>query len=499
MQANPFQLPDETYGELFERVQSQRVFADSKTFVDAVPKADVRSILAAFGALDKDDDDTIRAFVCEHFSLPSNQDSPPAEEILPVRERIEQLWVQLARAADHVEPNSSLIELPRPYIVPGGRFREIYYWDSYFTMLGLAESGRFDLIEDMVENFAYLIDRIGFIPNGNRSYFCTRSQPPFFVLMVELLAEVRGDPAIIENYLPQLRREYEFWMSGAEKLTADGQASRRVVRVDGGFLNRYWDDSDKPRQESYAEDLERAANSGRDPKEYYRDIRAACESGWDFSSRWLQQPDRLESIATSSVIPVDLNALLFRLESRLANLSPAGANSYAEAAEFRRQQLQGRFFCRDEGFFFDLDLPGLASTGAWSLAAAYPLFLDIATDEQAAAVAGHLRSRFLATGGWVTTLNRSGQQWDRPNGWAPLQWLVHEGLRNYGFDDDAKQGAERWVADNLHVYRRSGRLFEKYDVERVESLASGGEYDVQDGFGWTNGVLLRLMNRLGID
>lgn len=493
--------PDEIYGELFELVQSRHVFADSKTFVDAVPKKEVADILAAFAGLEQDDNDRIRAFVTEHFVLPSTQDAVSVDEIVPVRERIEQLWVQLARAADHVDPNSSLIELPRPYIVPGGRFREIYYWDSYFTMLGLAESGRFDLIEDMVQNFAHLIDRIGFIPNGNRTYFCTRSQPPFFVLMVELLAEVRDDPTIIQNYLPQLQREYDFWMAGADELTVHGDVTRRVLRVQDGYLNRYWDDTDLPRQESYAEDLEHAANSGRDQRDYYRNIRAACESGWDFSSRWLEEPDRLESIVTTSVVPVDLNALLYRLESCLARAcaDSARARHYADAAGFRKQQLLTRFYSEDDGFFFDLRLADLASTGAWSLAAAFPLFLNIATDEQAEQVAQHMQSRFLETGGWVTTLNRSGQQWDRPNGWAPLQWIVYQGLRNYGHDAGAKLGAERWVSDNLHVYSRSGRLLEKYDVERVEALASGGEYDVQDGFGWTNGVLLRLMNQLGIN
>jgi alpha,alpha-trehalase len=297
--------PEEIYGELFALVQKQRIFPDSKTFVDAIPKGDVAAILASFAATDVAGDRQIRQFVERHFELPTSLDDVSAARALPLAERIEQLWGALSRAADHVDSNSSLIELPRPYIVPGGRFREVYYWDSYFTMLGLAESRRFDMIEDMVENFAYLIDHIGFIPNGNRSYFCSRSQPPFFVLMVELLAEVRGDPSIVRKYLPQLRREYEYWMAGADTLRSSGAATRHVVRVGDGFLNRYWDDSDRPRAESYAEDLEHAAISGRDSGEYYRDIRAACESGWDFSSRWLQEPGRLESIITTRILSKD--------------------------------------------------------------------------------------------------------------------------------------------------------------------------------------------------
>jgi alpha,alpha-trehalase len=312
---------------------------------------------------------------------------------------------------------------------------------------------------------------------------------------------VRGDKSILNEYLPHLQREYDLWMAGADSLAAHGDAVGRVIRVDDGFLNRYWDDTDRPRQESFAEDLEHAASSGQDQKAYFRNIRAACESGWDFSSRWLREPDRLESIITTGLLPVDLNALLYRLETCLAGAvtDSAEASRYAGAAAFRKRQLQTRFFSDNEGFFFDLQLDGLVPTSVWSLAAAYPLFLGIATDEQAEKVARHIDARFLEAGGWVTTLQRSGQQWDRPNGWAPLQWVVYQGLCNYGHDGAAKVGAGRWVADNLHVYSRSGRLLEKYDVERVEALASGGEYDVQDGFGWTNGVLLKLMNLLDID
>lgn len=499
-----FKGPDEIYGDLFDLVQARHVFPDSKTFVDATPIGDVAAILTAFDSLQSDDPDILRAFVLEHFSLPSDRDAPAgATEIPPVRDRIEQLWDVLARAADHVDPSSSLIELPRPYIVPGGRFREIYYWDSYFTMLGLAESGRHDVIEDMVENFAHLIDRIGFIPNGNRTYFCTRSQPPFFVLMVELLAAVRDDASILQKYLPQLQKEYDFWMRGMESLEDGGEATDRVVRVGDGCLNRYWDDSDKPRQESYAEDIEHAAKAGRDDRDYYRNIRAACESGWDFSSRWLDAAEDLESIRTTAILPVDLNALLYRLEDRLAacyeQTNAELAEHFAGRAAYRKEQLQTLFFDDATGFFVDVDYAGLCPTHVASLAAAYPLFLDIALPEQAAQVVQKIQAEFLATGGWLTTLSTSGQQWDRPNGWAPLQWIVFQGFCNYGFLAEANLGASRWATENIETYRRTGRFYEKYDVERVEALATGGEYDVQDGFGWTNGVLLRLMRHLDID
>ena len=493
--------PDEIYGELFDAVQSRRLFADSKTFVDATPKSGVAGILAAFGNVDRDDDDALRAFVAEHFSLPDDAGpDAPASGFPPVRDRIEQLWGVLSRDADTAAADSSLIALPRPYIVPGGRFREIYYWDSYFTMLGLAESGRITAVEDMVENFAYLIDTIGFVPNGNRTYFCTRSQPPVFALMVELLADLHDDPDVVRRFLPQLEKEYAFWMAGADGLGRNGEAARRVVRVGDGFLNRYWDDADRPRAESYAEDCDHAAQSSRDARAYYRDIRAAAESGWDFSSRWLDTSLRFDSMRTTALLPVDLNALLHRLESCLAAAhaghDAGAAGFYGARAETRRHLLQTRFYDSQAKFFFDLELDGLKPTPVWSLAAAYPLFVGTATPDQAAGVCAAVQSKLLAPGGWRTTQSASGQQWDRPNGWAPLQWVMYRGFLNYGFSAEAEGGAARWVDNNIDVYRQTGRLLEKYDVDLVGTLATGGEYSVQDGFGWTNGVLLKLMNEL---
>jgi len=499
----PLSGPDEIYGELFELVQSRRLYADSKTFVDATPKGEVAAILEAFDSIDRTDDDALRAFVDRYFDVP-DESTPSGDvtEILPIRERLDALWGLLARAADRVVPDSSLIPLPRPFLVPGGRFREVYYWDSYFTMLGLAEAGRIDAIEDIVDNFAYLVDRIGFIPNGNRTYFCTRSQPPVFSLMVELLADSRGDESILARYLPQLRSEYDFWMRGAGAVAADGDASERVVRIGDAYLNRHWDDSPRPRPESYAEDREIVRQSDRDARELYRDIRAACESGWDFSSRWLDDSCALESIRTTRILPVDLNSLLYHLECLLAKASASvdakAAGTFADRADRRAALIRDVFFDAATGFFYDVDIASRQRTAVRSLAAAFPLYLNIATEEQADRVRGHIQSELLAPGGWVTTAIRSGQQWDRPNGWAPLQWVVYRGFRNYGFDSDADLGASRWALNNIDVYGQTGRLLEKYDVESVGALAAGGEYAVQDGFGWTNGVLLALMNRLGM-
>lgn len=492
--------PRELYGELFEAVQRGRVYEDSKTFVDAVPRSAPDAIVRQYHAERDRSGFDLGAFVRAHFDVPeatvASSGIAPADD---VRAQVNRLWNRLVRPADRDVPFSSLIALPHRYVVPGGRFRELYYWDSYFTMLGLTVSGEHGLLRDMVANFASLVDRIGFIPNGTRTYYGTRSQPPLFVLMVELLASATREPAIIDQYGAQLGREYDFWMAGAESLSP-GESARRVVRVGDVVLNRYWDDAAEPRQESYAEDLELAAQTTRDASELFRDLRAACESGWDFSSRWFDETGTFASIRTTSLLPVDLNSILCHLENVLAGVherggDAAGATRFRKRAARRQEMLQSRFFDESLGFFCDVHRASGRTTGILTLAGAWTLFFGIATDEQAQRVADRLGAEFLRPGGWVTTLANTGQQWDAPNGWAPLQWIVFEGLRRYGFVDLANEGARRWIAANTSIVRQTGHFLEKYDVEHPGRVAGGGEYAVQDGFGWTNGVLVQLMSQ----
>ena len=199
----------------------------------------------------------LSAFVHNNFDLPKEHASVYVSVAgRPVSQHIEMLWDELTRQPD--EAAGSLIPLPYPYIVPGGRFREIYYWDSYFTMLGLQVSKRIDMIQNMVDNFSYLIDDIGYIPNGNRTYYIGRSQPPFYACMVNLLSEEKGEDILIK-YLPQLEKEYNFWMNGSDLLNFEGFSSHRVAMLrDGDILNHYWDENNTPRPESFKEDTELA-------------------------------------------------------------------------------------------------------------------------------------------------------------------------------------------------------------------------------------------------
>lgn len=477
------QTPDEIYKDLFVDVQLSGIFKDSKTFVDLIPNAAPEKILADYESSKEGKGFSLLVFINNNFAKqPETATDFKSDTSLPLSEHITKLWPHLTREKDEVISGSSLIPLPKPYIVPGGRFKEIYYWDSYFTMLGLAEDGKLDMIENMIDNFAYLIEEVGYIPNGNRSYFLSRSQPPFFSLMVELLAKYKGQGTIVK-YLPFLKQEYDFWMR---------PDSQRTQQVEGHTLNRYFDNKDFPREESYAEDF---ALKGNFPHPMIQ-LRAACESGWDFSSRWFADHKSLEEIRTTYILPVDLNCLLFHLEQMIYNGSIL-AQEIDDAATFyvlcekRKTAINTLFYNKKTSFYADYVLEeGISSYP--TLAMLYPLFFKLATAEQADTTANFVKTNFLHPGGLPTTLTDSGQQWDFPNGWAPLQWIAVKGLNNYGYTDLARDVAQRWCSLNEKVFASTGKMMEKYNVADLSLMAGGGEYDVQTGFGWSNGVYLAM-------
>lgn len=484
---------------LFEDVQLQQVFPDGKTFVDCNPKQSPEKINQHYIAEKEKAGFDLRSFILLHFEAPiSVANNYKSNTTLPIEKNIENLWPVLSRQPDTKQ--GTLIPLPHPYIVPGGRFGEIYYWDSYFTMLGLKAAGKYELIENMVKNFSYLIDTIGYIPNGNRTYFIGRSQPPFYSLMVQLLAAVIGGQIIID-YLPQLEKEYQFWMKGADQLSANHTAIHRVVRLkDGAILNRYWDENDTARPESYREDIDLTHQSKQDPSTLYRHLRAAAESGWDFSCRWFKDLNDFGSIHTTEIIPVDLNCLLYHLEETMATAYRLQNKSseeikYASLAAKRKEAINKYCFNQKEGFYFDYDLSIGQQKQQLTLAGISPLFLKIADQKMTDSIAGKIENTFLKDGGVISTPYITGQQWDAPNGWAPLQWMTITGLENYGYTDLAKTIATRWLKLNADVFKRTGKLMEKYNVVDTNLEAGGGEYPGQDGFGWTNGVYLALLSK----
>ena len=484
-----YPAPDKLYGQLFIDVQLGKIFPDGKTFVDCVPKRKVGDIMYDYGMM-KGAKFDVKKFVLDNFDLPP---SPPAlnyvQQEKDIAQHIKNLWPILKREADKKLEGSSLLPLPYAYIVPGGRFREIYYWDSYFTMLGLKENGEVDMIENMIKNFAYLINTYGHIPNGNRSYYLSRSQPPFFSMMVQLLASIKGD-VTYTTYLPQLEKEYNYWMDK----TANTQ---HVVKMpDGSLLNRYYDRDDVPRQESYLQDVE-VAEKVKGGKEMLRNLRSGAESGWDFSSRWFVDEKNITTIQTTNIIPVDLNCLLYNLENVIAkakalNKDELFSNEFKKKAAARKAAILKYCWNKTNNFFCDYNISAKKTNDLITAAGLFPLFVNLASKEQAVKLATVTNTELLKDGGIVTTNNHTGQQWDAPNGWAPLQWIGVKGLLNYKQDELAKKIAQRWVSLNEKVYLATGKLMEKYNVEDISKEAGGGEYPGQDGFGWTNGVYLAL-------
>ncbi|QGZ93646.1 Periplasmic trehalase precursor [Terricaulis silvestris] len=487
--------PSQRFADIFASIHSAAGPAiDTKAFADAETAHSPDLVLADYRSRAGE---TLADFLSRWFVFPHHGHSAPACPTgASMLARINALWPALTRHTPVVAAHSSLLPMPGRYIVPGGIFRECYYWDTYFTIVGVDD---LDLRRECVDNIASMIDRHGYMPNGNRTYYLSRSQPPTFYAAVAALDEAAPERAFA-HYLPQLVREHSFWMDGAHTLSA-GQTHRRVVALsDGALLNRYWDDRPLPRDEAYRRDLDLcAAIAHREPEELHREIRAGCETGWDFSSRWFADATSIATITTTSIAPIDLNSLLFGLERAIeTGARHRGdtmlAEAFRERAEARKSAIERYLWNEELGCFDDYDCRNGHLRHRLTAACAFPLFTGLAAPAHAERSIATITAHLLAAGGVVTSLRVTGEQWDAPNGWAPLQWVVIEGLRRCGAEALAASIAERWLRLVAQVYGHTGKMLEKYDVVASEP-GGGGEYPLQDGFGWTNGVTAALIRR----
>ncbi len=495
--------PDEALGELFSDVQTRQIYDDGMTFIDLIPRGKMKQIKKEYEMQKNDPDFNLQEFVGRYFYAFEHSTSEyRTNPYHTPREHIQELWDVLERR--NRLDRGSLIAIPYPYIVPGGRFSAQFYWDSYFTMLGLAADNRWDMVENMVKNATYMIRKFGFVPTANRTYYLSRSQPPVLSHMVKLLARHHNRTLTLLEYLPYMLSEYRFWTKGKRTLGKldEAAAMRRVVRMpDGTMLGRYFDNKRTPRPESLRQDVQTAGHARHqdDSGKLYLDLRAAAESGWDFSSRWFTDPHDISTIRTTDIVPVDLNCLLYHLEMTIAEtyqamFQPLLARRYRRLAEKRKAAIDRYMWDEDEQFFVDYDFRDGRRTGHITLAGVFPLFTKVATPAQAKAVAERLERDFLKDGGLVTTLTETDQQWDWPNGWAPLQWVAIQGLREYGYHALADRIKINWIDACLYVYKKKAKMVEKYNVVDPHKDSDGGEYTLQDGFGWTNGVLAALLN-----
>ncbi len=402
-------------------------------------------------------------------------------------------WQALMRAP-------GMLYLPRPYIVPGGRFVQMFGWDSYFNARGALASGRYELARDLLENQLYEIEHYGKIPNSNLSYHLSRTQPPLMPRLALELHAVRPDRRLLKRVAKVAEQELE-------------NVFRTGPRATPGGLSRYKDDAEGPD----AEDLSAFyAGSRPDDAGFHRHDRAIRESGWDMCHRF--------GTATHHHEPVCLNSLLFQYEMDLAAIlrevegeDSLKAARYAKEARARARAMRTRFWDAGRGMFFDHDFVAGRRSRYESLATFYPLWTGWASREEAAAVAASL-PRFLHDGGLTASTRASREaaggealQWDWPFGWAPHQIIVVEGLRRYGFHAEADAVAYRWVSMILDIAgSHNGLVKEKYDVvsrsaevaveygnqgaDRGPLLAPRSERTL--GFAWTNASVLLLLDGL---
>ena len=409
-----------------------------------------------------------------------------------------------------------LLYLPNPYVVPGGRFNEMYGWDSYFIVLGLLESGRKDLAQGMVENMFFELEHYGAVLNANRTYYLTRSQPPFLSSMI--MAVCAADPEHTCKNKQWLQRAY----AAAVKDHDNWLAPEHLAGSTG--LSRYYDYGSGPvpeeangNYEYYRETikallhrkdrlqyLEKAPTHNRDEftlkPDFYEGDRAMRESGFDISFRF--GPYGAE---THHYAPVCLNSLLYRTEQDLGDLARQLGNKRAFGiwrvkAQLRWAAMDRYFWDGKQGLFFDYDFTKKKRSTYVFATTFYPLWAGLATKQEAAAVVRNL-STFEKPGGIVMSTHATGAQWDAPYGWAPIQLLAIEGLRRYGYNDDANRLSKKWLCMIAENFQREGTIREKYDVLTRSSdvhISAGYQANVI-GFGWTNSVYLRLLHSLPDD
>ncbi|KAK0413908.1 hypothetical protein QR680_007052 [Steinernema hermaphroditum] len=515
-------------GHILEAVNTLGLFNDSKDYVDMSLRASPDKVMKVWNETFQSNPSKqinkakLQAFLEEYF-LPAGSelmDCTPIDwtpnplkisKILdPVLKqwalKIHGIWKDLCKQirpqiAQHPD-RYSLLDVPYEFIAPGGRFREFYYWDAYWIIKGLIVSEMYNTTQNMIRNLAHMVERFGFVPNGGRVYYLQRSQPPMLIPMVYEYYEATNDKNFLREILPVLEKELDFWHKNR---TLDMSIKGRNVTV-----FRYRTNSNVPRPEAYMSDVNRAQAIPEDARpSLWKNLASTAESGWDFSSRWCADHKNITTIQTTHIIPVDLNAIICGNYDILAHLYGQIGNIIAseyynkKRLEFK-ETMEMVFYDNTVGAWFDYNLDSDTQNTNFYLSTVTPLFAgcyDTTDQELSRRLYAYMESvgAFNFTAGIPTGLIRnSGEQWDFPYAWPHLNHMAIEAFRKSGspeIQNYAFKLAEKWIAGNYEVYEKTGLMWEKYDVDGKVPLAdSGGEYTVQVGFGWTNGVILDLLN-----
>jgi alpha,alpha-trehalase len=488
--------PAFVFAELYARVESEQLFADSKTFADAQPLRAPALILRDYRAAVPGDRAQLTAFVQHNFAPPTIwPEAPPPNLDLP--HFIAALWPLLRRPSSQPPEYASALGLPFAYLVPGGRLRELHYTEGYFMMLGLIRDGQREFAQGVLDDCAALINRFGHVPAGTRTYYLSRSGLPLFYRMIGLLYP--DDPAAgYASYLAELKREYSFWMQGSVGL-APGRSIEHVVAMpDGALLNRFWDALGEPRDEAFREDRALAAHSAREAPALYRDLRAAAESGWGLSTRWLADVGHPDSVQTTALVPVDLNSVLFGLERAIAaGCERRGdqpcATQFLARAWRRKQAINHYLWSAADGRYVDYNWQQGRASNVVSAGMLYPLFTGIASRAQADAVALLTSQRLLGEEGLAATSPWGAHPGSSPDVWAPLQWIAVQGLSDYGQLGLAQTIAERWLGYVKRDFAVTGQLRERFAADGAYAVA--GDEGLPEGtLGGTAGVVRALLS-----
>ncbi|KAG7217636.1 hypothetical protein INR49_021324 [Caranx melampygus] len=475
-------------GPILDQVQRAKLFDDDKYFVDMKLKAMPDVVLSAFQNLSNETTNMtvppakLQEFLNVYFEKPGTEFeswTPPdwhdnifknPSKQIELKNFSSLLFQIHTDVKDHPELYSQ-IYTPHPVVVPGGRFRELYYWDSYWVINGLLLSEMTDTAYGMIQNFLYLVNRYGFIPNGGRIYYERRSQPPFLTLWRR--ATIKQPRIKISSALPALEQEYRFWM----------QNRSVAVKVNGAehVLNRYHVQVGLPRPESYTDDQELAEGLTADRKEQlWMDLKAGAESGWDFTSRWYidgdgQNSGSLRETRTSQILPTDLNALLCLNERTLASFHRTlgdgdSAALYDQAAARRLRAMEAVLWDDEKGAWFDYNLIAHSKHFEFYPSNLAPIWAQCYSQPEM----GERAVQYLKGSGALqfpngvpTSLRESGQQWDYPNAWPPLQHMLITGLSKLPSEDAQQLAfdlAQRWIKTNWLAYMKYDAMFEKYDV-----------------------------------
>ena len=399
---------------------------------------------------------------------------------MTVKEYIDSHWDECIK--ENKEDIDTLIGLPYPYTVPAvGHFDEMYYWDTYFTNRGLGISNRWEIAKNNVDNMIYLVNEYGFMPNGNRTYYLNRSQPPFLSEMVRDVYEHYKDFSWLSNAYNALKTEYEFWMT--KRNTKCGLCAYGT-QIESDKIKITADDFQK-----------RIGITVDEPDEIISmNCMAGVESGWDMNPRW--------DLRSYDFAHIELNSLLYLLENNMKYFASCLGNS-DEKIQWQnraknRSELMRKYMKNEEGLFFDYDMKNNKLGQIFSIASYFPLYAKMANEEEARAAFENI-SRIDAPYGIVTCEKNDEKgtfQWDYPNGWACLQYIIVKGLLNYGYNEKAIEIATKFSGLIEKVFEETGNLWEKYNV--VEGNVNVKNEYAKDGhkmppmMGWSAGVYLEL-------